>query len=385
MRAPTRQEFREILAGFDFWLLLATVLMAVFGLVMVLSASGIMAEKYFGGVYYFFVRQLACCVVGAGLMVFLALAPQQLFLKTHYLLLGIACALLLTALFTPLGVEVNGARRWISLGITRIQPMEFAKIALVLYLAWFLSHKKDLVRTFSVGVVPPFAVTGLFGVLLLMQPDFGGAAMLAMLLFLMCLAGGTRLVYLFMSVSMAAGGAFLLIVNSPYRSRRLLAFLDPFKDAMDTGYQLVQSLYSFGAGGFWGVGLGAGKQKLFFLPEAHNDFIVAVIGEELGFAGLSLLFFLVAILLWRGFNVAVKQEDLHRRLVAYGMTLILGLGAILNMAVVLGVAPPKGVPMPFVSYGGSSLLASFVCAGILLNLSRETDPVVRRAAVGGAA
>ncbi|MFW5733617.1 MAG: FtsW/RodA/SpoVE family cell cycle protein [Oceanidesulfovibrio sp.] len=347
MHTPTRQEMRELLAGFDFWLLLATLLMGAFGLVMVLSASGIMAEKYYGGAYHFFVRQLICCVLGAGLMVLLALGPQNIFLKT--------------------------------------QPMEFVKLALVLYLAWFLSHKKDLVRTFSVGVVPPFAVTGVFCLLLLMQPDFGGAAMLAMLLFLMCLAGGTRFVYLFMSVTMAAGGAFLLIVNSPYRSRRLLAFLDPFKDAMDTGYQLVQSLYSFGAGGVWGVGLGAGKQKLFFLPEAHNDFIVAVVGEELGFAGVSFLFILVAILLWRGFFVAVRQEDLHRRLAAYGMCLILGLGAILNMAVVLGVAPPKGVPMPFVSYGGSSLLASFACVGILLNLSRDVHPAARKVAVRGTA
>ncbi|TVM19778.1 putative lipid II flippase FtsW [Oceanidesulfovibrio indonesiensis] len=376
---------RELLAGLDFWLLLTTVLMAVLGLVMVLSASGIMAEKYYGGAYHFFVRQLMCCIIGAGLMVLLAFGSQKMFLKTHYLLLIMAFTLLMVTLLSPLGVEVNGAKRWLSIGIARIQPMEFAKLALVLYLAWFLSHKKDLVRTFSVGVVPPFAVTGLFGLLLLMQPDFGGAAMLAMLLFLMCLAGGTRLVYLFMSVTMAAGGAFLLIVNSPYRSRRLLAFLDPFKDAMDSGYQLVQSLYSFGAGGVWGVGLGAGKQKLFFLPEAHNDFIVAVIGEELGFVGVSGMFILVTILLWRGFSVAVRQEDLHRRLVAYGMCLILGLGAILNMAVVLGVAPPKGVPMPFVSYGGSSLLASFVCVGILLNLSRDALPAGRKSPTGGTA
>lgn len=385
MRAPTTKELRELLAGLDFWLLLTTVLITVFGLVMVLSASGIMAEKYYGDSYHFFVRQLVCCVIGAGVMVLLALGSQKIFLRTHYLLLGIAFVLLSVTLFTPLGVEVNGARRWLALGIARVQPMEFAKLALVLYLAWFLSHKKDLVRTFSVGVVPPFAVTGLFCVLLLLQPDFGGAAMFAMLLFLMCLAGGTRFVYLFMSVTMAAGGAFLLIVNSPYRSRRLLAFLDPFKDAMDSGYQLVQSLYSFGAGGVWGVGLGGGKQKLFFLPEAHNDFIVAVIGEELGFAGVSILFILVGILLWRGFYVAVRQEDLHRRLVAYGMCLILSLGATLNMAVVLGVAPPKGVPMPFVSYGGSSLLASFVCVGILLNLSREAFPATRKNAVGGTA
>jgi cell division protein FtsW len=239
------------------------------------------------------------------------------------------------------------------------------------YLAFFFSRKQDLVRTFSVGVVPPFAVTGFMCVLLLLQPDFGGAAMLAVILFFMCLAGGTRLTYLFISLMVAMGGAWLLIVQSPYRSRRLLAFMDPFKDALDSGYQLVQSLYALGTGHIFGAGLGAGKQKLFFLPEAHNDFILAVVGEELGFVGMSLVFVLAGLLLWRAFSVALAQRDLQDRLAAFGMALVLCLGAVLNMAVVLGTAPPKGVPMPFLSYGGSSLVTSFVCVGLLLNLSRR--------------
>ncbi len=377
---------RNAIAGVDFWLLAATALLAVFGLVMVLSASGIMAEKQFGSSYHFFLRQLVYCVLGGALMGAVSVAPREVFMRTHYLLLGVGATLLLLTLFSPLGVEVNGATRWLGLGPARLQPMEFVKVALVLYLAWFLSSKTELARTFSVGVIPPFAITGALAGLVLMQPDFGGAAMLAMLLFLMCLAGGTRLTYLLVSVLMAVGGAALLILNSPYRSRRLLAFLDPFKDAQDAGYQLVQSLYALGAGGFWGAGLGGGSQKLFFLPEAHNDFIVAVIGEELGFAGVTLLFVLVGVLLWRGFVVTLRQEDLQAKLTAYGMCLIIGLGALLNMAVVLGVAPPKGVPMPFVSYGGSSLLASFLCVGVLLNLSRErVGNATPDRVVGGAA
>lgn len=363
----------------DYWLLAATLLLAGVGLMMVLSASGVMAEKYYDDKYYFFRRQVLFALLGIGVMAVAALVSIRKIYRLKYLALGVVVGLLLLTLFTPLGVEVKGARRWLRIAGLTIQPMEFAKLTLVLYLAWFLSKKQALVKTFSVGVIPPFAVSGMLCLLVLAQPDFGGAAFMVGLLFLMCLVGGTRLIYLLMAAIMAGAGGWMLIVQSAYRSRRLLAFLDPFKDAMDTGYQLVQSLYAFGSGRIWGQGLGAGKQKLFFLPEAHNDFIMAVVGEELGFVGVSLVFLLMGMLLLRAFQVALQQEELQDRMVGYGVTLILALGAVLNMAVVLGTAPPKGVPMPFISYGGSSLLCSFLCVGILLNLSRpgragEKDP-----------
>lgn len=354
----------------DYWLLAATLLLAGVGLMMVLSASGVMAENYYDDKYHFFRKQALFMLGGVLLMGVTALVSIRRIYNIKYLALGLVLLLLLLTLFTPLGVEVNGARRWLRVSGLTLQPMEFAKITLVLYLAWFLSNKQALVKTFSVGVIPPFAVSGLLCLLVLVQPDFGGAAFMAGLLFLMCLVGGTRLVYLVMAAGMAASAGWMLIVESPYRSRRLLAFLDPFKDAMDSGYQLVQSLYAFGSGGIWGQGLGAGKQKLFFLPEAHNDFIMAVVGEELGFVGVSLVFVLMGMLLIRGFHVAMQQEELQDRMLGFGVTLILALGATLNMAVVLGTAPPKGVPMPFISYGGSSLVSSFICVGILLNLSR---------------
>ncbi len=360
----------EVKFRFDYWLLVITLLLAGVGLMMVLSASGVMAEKNFGDKYHFFRKQALFALLGIACMILAARVPMRRIFALKYWALGAVLLLLLLTMFSPLGVEINGARRWLRLGGFTVQPMEFAKLTMVLYLAWFLSNKQALVKTFSVGVIPPFAVTGLFCGLVLIQPDFGGAAFIASLLFLMCLVGGTRLVYLLMALSMAVAAAWTLIVQSPYRSRRLLAFLDPFKDALDSGYQLVQSLYAFGSGQLWGQGLGAGKQKLFFLPEAHNDFIMAVVGEELGFVGVSLIFLLMGMLLWRAFQVALQQEELQYRLAAYGMALILTLGAVLNMAVVLGTAPPKGVPMPFLSYGGSSLLSSFLCVGILLNLSR---------------
>lgn len=353
----------------DFWLLAATLLLAGLGLTMVLSASGVMAERYFDNKYHFFIRHLAFSLIGLTLMSGIILTPVQKIFTMKYAMLGVVLLLLIITMATPLGAQVNGAKRWLKVGPFTVQPMEFAKIALVIYLAWFFSNKKELAKTFSVGVIPPFAVTGALCILVLLQPDFGGAVVLCMLLFLMCLVGGTRMIYLVISLAMATGAGWMLIISSPYRSRRLLAFLDPFKDALDTGYQLVQSLYALGSGRFWGEGLGAGKQKLFFLPEAHNDFIVAVIGEELGFVGVSLVFILFGILLWRAFTIAWSQQLLENRYLAFGVTSILSLGAILNMAVVLGTAPPKGVPMPFLSYGGSSLMLSYACIGVLLNLS----------------
>ncbi|CAM2059385.1 putative peptidoglycan glycosyltransferase FtsW [Desulfovibrionales bacterium] len=362
---------------FDFWLLAGVILVTVLGLVMVLSSTGVMAEKFFGGKNYFFVRQIVYTCLGFTVMTVTALVPIQQIYRMKYLILSGVVLLLLLIKFTPMGAEINGAKRWLRLGPISLQPMEFAKLATVFYLAWFFSAKQDLIKTFSVGVVPPFAITTALGSLLLLQPDFGGAAILALLLFLMCLAGGTRFIYLLTSIFMAAGTAWLLVRHSPYRFKRLLAFLDPFKDAMDTGYQLVQSLYALGSGGITGAGLGAGKQKLFFLPEAHNDFIVAVIGEELGFVGVSLVFLLVGFILWRAFAIALAQEKLHDRLTAYGMALILTIGSVMNMAVALGTVPPKGVSMPFLSYGGSNLITSFACVGILLNLSRNVKTPTR--------
>lgn len=355
----------------DWWLLLAALLLAGFGLIMVFSSSGIMADRYFGDKYLFFKKQ--GLYFGLGLVVMYACyrLPRKFFYNTTYLWVLAAAALLALCALTPLGINAGGAKRWLKLGPVSIQPLEFAKPALVLYLAYFFSRKQDLVKTFSVGFLPPFFATGALCLLLLLQPDFGGAVCLAMILFFMCFVGGTRLIYLILSLFFAGGAGWLLISSSPYRFKRWTAFLDPFKSAQAEGYQLVQSFYAFGSGKLFGVGLGAGRQKLFFLPEAHNDFIMAVAGEELGFIGISIVLAVIGLLLWRAFRVAYRQEDLQDRFTAFGMALILALGSILNLAVVLGTVPPKGVPMPFISYGGSSLVVCFICVGILLNLSRS--------------
>jgi cell division protein FtsW len=362
----SRQSF-----SMDIWLLFSVMILCGLGLTMILSTSAAMAERFYSDKYFFFRKQLVFVLAGVGLMLLVYLTPRNLFYRLKYLWILVTIIALGLTIFSPLGFSAGGASRWISLGFINIQPLEIAKVSLVIYLACFFAGKQEMIKRFSVGFLPPTIITGLFCVLLLLQPDFGGAVYIAILFFLMSLVGGTRLIYLFSSSVLAGITAALLIMQSPYRFRRWFSFLDPFKDAQDSGYQLVQSLYAFGSGRIWGMGLGEGRQKLFFLPEAHNDFIMAVIGEELGFIGISLVFILLGIIIWRIMLISTRQTEMVDRFAGFGMGVIIILGSLFNLAVVLGMVPPKGMPMPFISYGGSSLLMSLLCAGFLLNLSRD--------------
>jgi len=357
------------LSSFDWRLAAVMLLLLCIGLLMVFSASGAIAERLYDDKYLFFKRQCLYAAIGGIALIITANLPRKLVLNLQYpLLFGVIFLLLLT--LTPLGLKVNGASRWLAVGPFSIQPLEFAKPALAIYLAYFMSTKQQYLGTFTRGVLPPFLVTLLLCSLLLCQPDFGGAFTLVMILFAMCLVGGTHFIYLFFAITAGFGAAYMLVINSPYRMRRLLAFIDPFKDMQDTGYQLVQSLYALGSGGFFGVGLGGGAQKMLYLPEAHTDFIMAVVGEELGFFGISIIMALFFIFFLRCYKIIVGQQDLHARLFAFAVALVLGLGAMQNLAVVLGMVPPKGVAMPFMSYGGSCLVSSMICVGLLLNFSR---------------
>lgn len=355
----------------DWWLAAAAILLAGLGVVMVLSASGVMAERMVHNKYLFFKKQAIFFGLGVAGMVVLSWMPRKILYGPVYLWLVVILGLLAMTLIPPFSVKAGGARRWMLLGPVVLQPMELAKVALVFYLAYFYSSKQALVKSFSVGFIPPVLVTALLGVVLLIQPDFGGAVFLGMLFFFMSLVGGTRIIYLVISGLFGAGAMVLLVVNSPYRFKRWFAFLDPFQDPQGTGYQLVQSFFAFGSGQISGVGFGSGKQKLFYLPEAHTDFIMAVIGEELGFIGVSVVLGIIGFMMWRAWRIALSQDDLRDRFTAYGMALVLGIGFLLNLAVVMGCVPPKGVAMPFLSYGGSSLIASFICVGVLMNLSRR--------------
>ncbi len=356
----------------DWWLLAAVLIMLSLGLLMVLSAGSVVGERDFGDKYYFFKRQFAFVSFGLAVMTLCVYFPRKILNSVHYLAVSASIFLLLLTL-TPFGIDVNGASRWLPFFGFSLQPMEFARIALVLYLSYFLSTHQHLGRTFSKGVIPPFAITGILCMLLLLQPDFGAAVILLAILFFLCLAGGTRFIYLAFSFSMMTTLAVSLIMNSPYRMRRLLAFIDPFKDAQGTGYQLVQSFYALAEGSFLGVGMGNGRQKLLYLPEAHNDFIVSVIGEELGLLGITIMMGLFMLIFARCYRIVLGQKELRDKLTSFGLSLIVALGATLNLAVIMGMVPPKGVAMPFLSYGGSSMLATMICMGLILNYSRTVS------------
>ncbi len=354
----------------DYFLFLPVLVLMGLGLIMVMSSSGIIAERSYGYSYYFFQKQAFFVLLGLGCMYLAWRIPLKYFYKTVYIwLFGSIVLLLLT--FSPLGVEAGGARRWLQLEIFFFQPLELAKIGLVLYLAYYFSSKQDKIKTFSVGFLPPIFFTACIAGLLLLQPDFGGAVFIAGIFFFMSLVGGTRFFYLIISSLLGSGLAIFMILQSPYRLNRWLAFLHPFQNSQDVGYQVVQSLYGLGVGHIFGVGLGAGRQKLFFLPAAHTDFILAVLGEELGFIGISVVFICIGIVLFRSFFLTVKINSLQDRFTAFGMSLLILMGALMNIAVVLGAVPPKGLPMPFISYGGSNLIIMSICMGILLNVSKN--------------
>jgi cell division protein FtsW len=278
-----------------------------------------------------------------------------------------------------IGSRAGGAIRWFRLGPLSFQPAEVAKFALVAYLASLLARKAERVKQLWVGFVPPLIVTGVMIALLLKQPDLGTAAIFGVVALAMLFVAGTRTSYIILAILLAAPVAWRFIVGTPWRMRRMIAFVDPWAHRQEAGYQTVESQISLGSGGLLGMGLGAGKQKLFFLPEAHTDFVLAVVGEELGFAGVVLVLGLFGVLIWRGFVAAARARDVFGSYLAFGLTCTFGLQALINMAVVMGLLPTKGLTLPFVSYGGSSLIVSLFAAGVLVNISAR-NPEPRRGA-----
>jgi cell division protein FtsW len=353
----------------DPWILGSVLLLTAFGLVMVYSASAITADARLHDPFYFLKRQVVAAAVGIGLLLlFLKIGYRRLEALAVPLLLAVVVALVLV-LVPGIGKVAGGARRWIDLGVIRFQPAEAAKVVLVLYLARSLSRKKDRVRLFSIGFLPHVAVTGLLVVLVLAEKDLGTAVILFVVLFVMLFAGGVKLGYLLGALALSAAAGWRLVAGTPYRMQRITAFLDPWQHRDGIGFQIVESLLGIGNGGWFGQGLGEGKGKLFYLPAAHTDFIAAVIAEEVGLVGMSLLVLLFAVIVWRGFRSTVLAPDPFGCYLALGLTTLIGAQALVNLSVVLGILPTKGLTLPFVSYGGSSLMTMLAAAGVLLSVS----------------
>ena len=360
--------------GPDLLLVAAVLALTGFGAVMVFSAGAVFAAKTYGDWTYFLKRE--AIYAGAGLLAFLVSSrlDYSVYRKITYPLLFLAVALLAAVL--KLGPAINGAVRWFRLGPLSFQPSELAKFALALYLAVLLARKAEKVRDFSMGFLPPLLMTGVFLGLLLKQPDLGTAVIMGVTALGLLFVAGTRTSYILLSVLIAAPvGWNVFITGESWRMKRLLAFLYPWQYRRDTGYQLYESLISVGSGGVWGQGLGQGHQKLFFLPEAHTDFILAVVGEELGLVGMLAVLATFAVLVWRGLRASMRARDPYGCYLAFGITCLFGLQTIVNMCVVLGLLPTKGLPLPFVSFGGTALVMSLFMAGVLVNISaRAPEP-----------
>jgi cell division protein FtsW len=356
----------------DLWLLMATVGLAGLGIVMVFNASYFYAQDRYGDAFLFFRKQLFALGCGATLLLVLSHVRLEWFERMAYPLLVCAMLALALVLIPALGLTRGGARRWLGIGPFSFQPSEFAKIAVVLYLARSISRKRERMRQFTPGVLPHLVVVGVCAVLIACQPDFGTAAIVVLVLVLMLFGGGARPAHLGALALAVLPIAVAAIMYAPYRLRRILAFLDPWSYSQDIAFQLVQSLIAFGSGGLTGVGLGESQQKMFFLPEAHTDFLFALIGEELGVCGALLVLALFAVVGMRGFRIALRHPDAFASLLAFGVTLVILLQAVVNVGVVVGLLPTKGLALPFLSYGGSALIGALVQVGILAALSRMT-------------
>lgn len=355
----------------DFLLFCTVMALLALGLVMVFSASEVSAYYRFDGdIFYFFKKQLLWALLGIGVMFLLMNYDFWKLRKLVWIALGGSFALLVLVLIPGIGKTVNGAQRWINLGLFAFQPSEIIKLSLVLYVAYLTSIQRSYIRTFTKGLLPHLVVLGLACMLILAQPDLGTAMAAAGTVYIMLFAAGAKgkhLVNLGLAGVTAVGVAIAL---EPYRLSRFLAFLDPFKDPKGTGYHIIQSLYAIGSGGFFGRGLGNGLQKHNYLPEQHTDFIYAVINEELGFLGGSLVILLFILFIWRGLRVAITNPDPFGSMLAVGLTSMVALQAVVNIGVVTGSLPITGITLPFISFGGTSLVFTMAGVGMLLNISR---------------
>ena len=350
----------------------AVVVLVVFGLVMVFSASAVVAQQQYHFSYYFLLRQGIWASLGMGAMVLMMNFDYRRLSNPSFIFpaLGFQLLLLMAVFLMP---RRHDTHRWFYAGPLSFQPSELAKILLVIFFAYFLNRQRDSINDFRHTLLPLGLVTGLTVLLILREPDLGTSLAIVLIAAIMLFASGLRLRYFAVSAVAAIPMLYAVIFHVRYRLNRLLGFLHPQSDPLGKGFQMLQSLIAVGSGGILGAGLMEGRQKLFFLPEPQTDFIYAVVSEELGFIGAVMVVVLFAIVLWRGLRAAAYCPDGFGRLLAIGLTVLLAGQALVNMSVVIGLLPTKGIPLPFVSYGGSSLLMNLIAAGVLLNISQHAS------------
>ncbi len=368
MRIETRHK-----GHYDRTLLFAVLSLLVVSVVMVYSSSSVVALTSYDDPAFFMKRQMLWAAVGLVMMAVTMRMDHRIFDDQRIVigLIVISLIMVVATLVPGIGKVVNGSRRWLRYGLLSFQPSELAKLALVVYVSYSIAKKGGRIRDFMNGLVPVYVVTGVFLMAYIFQPDFGAAMTLAGVVCIMLFAGGANLLHLGGTALAALPFVVFAVARSVYRSRRIFAFLDPWADPHGSGHQIIQSFLAFGSGGVFGRGLGEGRQKLLFLPERHSDFIYAVIGEELGLIGALVVLALFLVILWRGVRIALASCDMFSRMLAVGITLLVCVQGMVNMAVVTGLLPTKGIALPLVSYGGSSLVITLGALGVLLSISRE--------------
>lgn len=367
------KKIRRKMGNLDYGIFYCVIILLAIGIVMVYSASSYYAMFKLEDSTYFLKKQIISCILGLiSMFLFMGIDYHKLKKVTILLMIITIPLLLLVYAFKP----VNGAYRWIDLGPLNFQPSELAKYVVVLFLALSLSAKGDGVKKFWTGIVPYLVVSGFYAGLVLAQKNLSIAALIMIVTFIMLFSAGGGLKHLFLYVAPTLVAAALgFTFSSTYRRARMLSFLDPWKDAAGDGYQLIQSFYALGAGGVLGLGLGQSRQKTLYMPEPHNDFIFSIIGEELGLIGCVVIISLFIFLICRGIKVALEARDTYGTLLAMGITSVIAIQVIINIAVVTGSMPVTGVPLPFISYGGTSLAITTTAIGILLNISRQKEGI----------
>jgi cell division protein FtsW len=375
---------QKIIWSSDYWLLGIVLSLLILGLIMVGSASVSIAEKNIGEPFYYLWRQMMFSGIGLFAAFILVRIPMRMWQELGPALVIVSLLMLLLVFIPGLGKTVNGSTRWIAIGGFNLQASEFVKLFTILYLAGYLVRHSDAVRTTAGGFWRPLGLLMIIMVLLLLEPDFGAAAVLISTAVAMMWLAGVRISQFIILLASVSGALALLVYTSSYRMQRLTGFMDPWQDPFDSGFQLTQALIAFGRGEWFGVGLGASVQKLFYLPEAHTDFLFAVLAEELGLLGVIAVIILFTVLVYRILLIGRRAETRERPFagyVAYGIGIWIGLQAFINIGVNMGVLPTKGLTLPFMSYGGSSIVVMCMAVALLVRIDYETrkdDRIVQR-------
>lgn len=359
----------------DFTLLITVLVLLAIGVAMVFSASSISSQLKFQDKYHYLKSQGAYALLGIAVMMFLSRFNYKTLGKLAPVLVVVSFILLLLVFVPGIGFEANGARRWIRLGPIPMQPSEFAKFAMILFMAKSISNKKDKIRTFTQGVLPYIILMGIFCLLIILEPNKSMAMIFVLITFTLLFAAGAKFWHLAVWGLPLIPGAAYIFMKDHYSLLRLTAYTDPWADPLKSGYQAIQSLLALGSGGLFGLGLGNSRQKFFYIPEPQNDFIFSIIGEELGFIGTFAIIVLFLLLIWRGIRIAVHSPDSFGCLLATGIVIMVGLQVVLNIAVATVSIPTTGVSLPFISSGGTSLLFVMANMGILLNISKHIKTV----------